>query len=414
MSDRLKTRNLENFWKAFQDLTDSAKAPAVLKMPESSGPLFSFNDAFEIMNSIFENGDVCVNIDGQLKNNPVLLMPPEKASKYNDFVNDLACANSCENITFTRDYCLKYSQSLADKIQDFTNPYTQKYGVPFDGINAVFIGGKYKSTWIGLHNDFCDTMLIPAVGSKRMNLWPPFYFKEKALIEEPSLNGICYGHIDITPYKEDAITIDVRPGETLFIPSYWWHYNDLDEPETTMTLSVGFFKNVDIKQSISKAFTTSLAMISKDYVYSNHRPIPGGHLSSSLNEIELDKEIEDIFERAKFLFRLEVLRNHSSGGVIAGTKMAEEVPVLMSSQIIGRASCPTYLVKDMQPNLLVAGGEILAVKSSMKLHKFVEMINSGQPFKLGDIPTKQISSKALLCEYTTWLAIRRAITIRAH
>ncbi len=55
------------------------------------------------------------------------------------------------------------------------------------------------------------------------------------------MNGVCLGHVDTAPFHSDAVLLEVEQGDILFIPPLWWHSNELEEAETSITLSFGLF-----------------------------------------------------------------------------------------------------------------------------------------------------------------------------
>ncbi|WP_306494358.1 hypothetical protein [Pseudomonas sp. W4I3] len=56
--------------------------------------------------------------------------PTIPAAFWEHFVSLSAAVNDAEGITFTRDYCLKHSSTVATKLRAFTHGYSERYGMP--------------------------------------------------------------------------------------------------------------------------------------------------------------------------------------------------------------------------------------------------------------------------------------------
>ena len=145
------------FWEHFVSLSDDKTQPVVLEQDTLIEPLLSLEDAFDLARNVVESGDMTVNADGQMLKQPAVPNFPPDFDGFEQFVRDFAALNNADGITFTRDYCLKHSNTVTTKLRAFTHGYNERYGMPYPGANAVFIGGRYRSSWIGPHNDSCDT-----------------------------------------------------------------------------------------------------------------------------------------------------------------------------------------------------------------------------------------------------------------
>lgn len=208
-----------SFWDDFVRLSYNKSRPVVMQQSTSTGPLFTLDEVFRLARNIVESRDMTVNADGEMLKQPAVPEFPVDFEGFEAFVRCFAAQNNAHGITFTRDYCLKHSSTVTAKLRAFADGYTKRYGVPYPGANAVFIGGRYSSTWIGLHNDSCDTFLFPVYGRKRIMIWPPEYFESMALEKKSALNGVCFGHVDISSYAADAFVYEVAAGEIFFIPA---------------------------------------------------------------------------------------------------------------------------------------------------------------------------------------------------
>jgi hypothetical protein len=123
----------------------------------------------------------------------------------------------------------------------------------FDGLdtaNPIDLGARepYKSIWIGTrtriaaHNDFPDNLACCAVGRRRFTLFPPDQFANLYLgpidntpagrtvslvdFDAPDLAA----HPRFAEAMAQARTVELDPGDAVFIPSMWWHHVEGLEP----------------------------------------------------------------------------------------------------------------------------------------------------------------------------------------
>jgi hypothetical protein len=399
----MKPDTLEQFWRDFDSETEGGKKPAILDLSCFTNPIFSAQDGMELAREIFAEGALAVNVDGSLRKAARLLSPPASVEEYPDFVDRFAAANGSGTITFTRDYCLKYSPVLAHRFRLFLHKYVSARGIPVPGVNAVFIGGRYRATWIGLHNDFCATFLMPAIGRKRMLLWPPPYFQDVPLLREPSLNGICYGHVDLDPYRADARLFEVREGEALFIPETWWHYNDLPRAELTMTLSLGIFDNARVSDLVQRSMLSALAVETSDWSHLPMPVVPAGIFNADLTNVHVDHRAERIIDQARYMLRVQALIASSSGGILGCRAFRKAPDDLLESCLLGREHSPVFMIVDAIPCLLVAGGVMRTVPDSPELRQFIDQVNSYAPFLVRDGCSEKMSIDEALVNIASWL-----------
>ena len=132
---------------------------------------------------------------------------------------------------------------------DIRAVYLASIDIPahFDGLdaaNALDLGDRdpLKSIWIGTrtriaaHNDFPDNIACCAVGRRRFTLFPPHQFANLYLgpidntpagravsmvdFEAPDLAA----HPRFVEAMAEAQTVELEPGDAIFIPSMWWHH----------------------------------------------------------------------------------------------------------------------------------------------------------------------------------------------
>jgi hypothetical protein len=402
-----------SFWDRFVSLSNNKSQPVVIENGALIEPLLTLQDVFQLARNVVESGDLTVNADGKMLDQPTVPAFPEHFGGFEQFVRDFAALNDAEGITFTRDYCLKHSSTVATKLRAFTHGYIERYGMPYPGANAVFIGGRYRSTWIGLHNDSCDTFLFALYGRKRMMIWPPAYFDSMALEKKSALNGVCFGHIDVSPYADDAVIYEVAAGEIFFIPAGWWHYNKLEELETTLTLSVGMFSHGTaqgfcenpIKASMaSKAGSASMGAIKQ-------RP---SMVFESLAEVELPVQAVRFVDTIRDNSKIQMLLKLSANGIIRDRTLDRPDTLYWPDLIVGaRVDSPIFLLAlDEEAGLLFAGGAMLRVKQFQAVRVLVELLQRADPLAMAQVLRGQYGDEEIL-GVVRWLYAQAAIDLIA-
>ncbi|WP_422061907.1 cupin-like domain-containing protein [Sphingopyxis sp.] len=117
----------------------------------------------------------------------------------------------------------------------------------FDGLadaNRIDLGDRQplESIWIGTrtriaaHNDFPDNLACCAAGRRRFTLFPPDQFRNLYLgpIDNTpagrAISMVDFRHPDLAAHPRfveamaHAQTVDLEPGDAIFIPSMWWHH----------------------------------------------------------------------------------------------------------------------------------------------------------------------------------------------
>ena len=117
----------------------------------------------------------------------------------------------------------------------------------FDGLreeNRIDLGDRepLESIWIGTrtriaaHNDFPDNLACCAAGRRRFTLFPPDAFRNLYLgpIDNTpagrAISMVDFEHPDLAAHPKfveamaHAQTVEMEPGDAIFIPSMWWHH----------------------------------------------------------------------------------------------------------------------------------------------------------------------------------------------
>lgn len=399
---------LKIFWAEFFARAGNG-APAVFRSHGVAHD-FSLADGLELADAIALAGDMAVNVDGKLCLDPRLPRRIAPSADLDEYIGQLARMNDGAAVTFTRDYCLRYSRKLSKKCGAFFSEYVERTGIGLPGFNAVFIAGRYKETWIGLHNDFCDTFLIPLRGRKKMYLWPPDYFSAPEIPDVVGMNGVCLGKTDVIAFLQDATLLDVEEGDLLFIPAKWWHYNLLDTEETTVTLSFGAFANETVAQSLSRAVETVVSELSNEV---NDRFLPPPVIGiNTLEDVPLPAHWQSFLTRLRCDLAARILRISSSRGLIAtALDRPEGIEVRSTTRVIPIPHMPVYLVTLVaEHGVVFANGKVRQLCWSQTSKALVDRISSGKAFTLYDICPVCVQ-KDDLAELVAWLAAVGAIDL---
>jgi hypothetical protein len=399
------------FWEYFVSLSYDKTQPVVLEQDTLIEPLLSLEDAFDLARNVVESGDMTVNADGQMLKQPAVPNFPPDFDGFEQFVRDFAALNNADGITFTRDYCLKHSSIVTTKLRAFTHGYNERYGVPFPGANAVFIGGRYRSTWIGLHNDSCDTFLFPLYGRKRMMIWPPAYFDDMALEKKSALNGVCFGHIDVTPYAADATIYEVGPGEIFFIPAGWWHYNKLEELETTLTVSVGMFSHGTAQGFCENPIKAAMVSRAGTALTGAIAQIPSG-VFESLADVTLPSTVAQFVDSIRDNSKIQMLLKLSANGIIRDRTVGHPGSAECWLRVIrARADSPLYMLAlDKEAGLLFAGGAMLSVGHLQEVRTLINVLQGEAPITLAEALPEQADNEQVHA-VVRWLYEQAAIDV---
>src|SRR5258706_3568245 len=390
MTQRADRDLLHRFWTGFFESTEMLTRPFVFKRADLPIEVFTVEDGLEITRRIIAIKDVSVNGDGKLLDNPQVPQPPTSIHEYESFLERLAAANQSSAITFTRDGFQRYYPEVMRIARHFLHGFFNRTGLPARGTSGVFIGGKYRSTWIGLHNDFCLTFLFPLVGTKRMLLWEPDYFEKMAMGRQKGMNGIVLGHVDIAPFESAARLFHVDAGDLFFIPARWWHYNKLAESSTTMTISLGVFPNSNARL-FSETLIKNSVLTAAENLQISYLPRIDPAEVTTLNDVALPAELETLINNIRSALRLNYLQRVTSASFVVDPRAHVNQPeILASTKLSGLPECPVFLLDpEASTKTMVANGQVARVSGGSWLEKFIVSVNSATQFSLNDLEGTQ-------------------------
>ena len=122
--------------------------------------------------------------------------------------------------------------------------------------SRLFMGPK--GTITSLHQDLPENLYVMVKGSKRITLFPPNskVYPNSRLSKLPNHSKIDpeYPNYELFPKLESVqpFCVDLEAGETLFIPSFWWHHLRNIEP----SIAVNFWWSAGWKLPIAWAAAT--------------------------------------------------------------------------------------------------------------------------------------------------------------
>ena len=136
-----------------------------------------------------------------------------------------------------------------ETLGDIRTVYLASIDIPahfkgLDDANPVDLGTRdpLKSIWIGTrtriaaHNDYPDNLACCAVGRRRFTLFPPDQFRNLYLgpIDNTpagrAVSMVDFASPDLAAHPRfveamaHAQTVELDPGDAIFIPSMWWHH----------------------------------------------------------------------------------------------------------------------------------------------------------------------------------------------
>ncbi len=154
--------------------------------------------------------------------------------------------------------------TLASPIEDFPESIGRDFKWPFyaDGYkfkrNRIFIGPEGLVT--ALHQDLPENFYVVIRGKKHITLYPPtdrkYLYPNSIFTKHPNFSQFNPGNPDYErfPNAKNAHPVEVylEEGDTLYIPSLWWHYIR----NTEKSIAMNFWWSVGWKVGIAWGMAT--------------------------------------------------------------------------------------------------------------------------------------------------------------
>ena len=148
---------------------------------------------------------------------------------------------------------------IASQLENFPESIKDDFTVPeycADGKflrSRVYIGPAGLIT--SLHQDLPENLYVLVKGKKRITLYPPADRKNlyinSPLSKHPNFSRIdpLHDDFDTFPKSKNAhpVSFEMNSGDTLFIPSFWWHH--IQNLENSMAMN--FWWSYDWKMAIA-------------------------------------------------------------------------------------------------------------------------------------------------------------------
>jgi len=234
-----------------------------------------------------------------------------------------------------------------------------------------------------------------------------------ALEKKSALNGVCFGHIDVTPYAADATIYEVGPGEIFFIPAGWWHYNKLETLETTLTVSVGMFSHGTAQGFCENPIKAAIASKIGTALTGAIAHVPGG-VFESLAEVQLPPPVTQFVDAIRDNSKIQMLLKLSANGVIRDRSLGRPGGSECWQRLIqARADSPLYLLAlNEDTGLLFAGGAMLRIQSLPAVRVLIHALQGTASFTLAQALSKQAGDEHVQA-VVRWLYEQAAIDVFA-
>lgn len=181
-------------------------------------------------------GDVIVPLyDGQPAKGKQKSHKPARRIKMSEYIDILKSGP-----TDLRMFFFNLLQNCPDLLKDFKYP---EIGVKFfKKLPVLFVGGEGAKVLMHYDMDLANNFHFNFAGTKKFILYPPS--ETKYLYKVPysivSMESIDMDNPDFTKYpalaKTHGFEVILEHGDTLFIPSKWWHFVKYETPCLSLTL----------------------------------------------------------------------------------------------------------------------------------------------------------------------------------
>lgn len=133
-------------------------------------------------------------------------------------------------------------KSMAEQFPELAGDYSVPHLIEPEFLLSTNLWFGSQGNKSALHYDQPNNLLVQCYGSKTLILFPPEDFEN--LYPSPRLNHFSRVHVADPDYtrhpkakQTSPIKVTLQPGDTLYIPPFWWHEVNSD----TNSISVNFF-----------------------------------------------------------------------------------------------------------------------------------------------------------------------------
>jgi len=148
---------------------------------------------------------------------------------------------------------------IASQLENFPDSIRDDFSAPEYCADGKFLRSRVYIGPAGLvtplHQDLPENLYVLVKGKKRITLYPPSDRKNlyinSPLSKHPNFSRIDPLHPDFEKYPRSKnarpLSFEMNSGETLFIPSFWWHH--IQNIENSMAMN--FWWSYDWKMAIA-------------------------------------------------------------------------------------------------------------------------------------------------------------------
>lgn len=289
----------------------------------------------------------------------------------------------------------------------FLNGLFERIGFNKIGVvTNLFIGSD--RTPFGIHQDIRNDSVfhVPVIGKKGMRLWPSDYH-----VGKPGFDGAR----EYAAYLADSRLIEANAGGMIYWPSGLWHTSEeVDEFSVSLAVALSCYRNTSmLLLDLMRNFAEQ-----QDYMY---REVTFPYHPAAMNSgtTEIPEEMLETKAYIEEAVSYETLLAQWSKIVTGFNFAIPTIPLLPVSQKIDagnviskKASFPIIHVKLNEKIGIAANGHILKKKYDEGAVELVNLLNSGNQLKAGELHEAAGSfSRDEVDDILRWLESVRAIEV---
>jgi hypothetical protein len=192
----------------------------------------------------------------------------------------------------------RYVPNLLQRLMGFLAPLIERIGIPARLMESSLFVGNYRYTPFGIHQDPGNGVVNFCIsGEKTILTWPPDYF----LTRDPELR---LRKPDPEHYLSDAIAMEIRPGDMMYWPPFWYHCGFSERQTLSAAFGIGFWNNFSVIEGLHEALRAVIAQeFGSDANYFGYHPrgdqLPDWYERALelLRSPEIHSKIQECFRR---------------------------------------------------------------------------------------------------------------------